>query len=274
MFCKIDELVCPKMAKVLKKLLPFIGLIFNIPNKLYNTIAMKLNILLIFLTLSFITKANAQKFIPIENDTTYTIEYIDGKEWVHKNVNGFSVGITCNLINDEYGEYYQIELELGNSSGDSYLFDPNNVQAFFINKKNNVVIAKVFSADDFSQIIKDKNNALIINNNLSAVAAGVEKKQETHSFLGRTYTIETKEFNYSKSAQAQAAAATQNSYIESKAHKDVEEHNKGYLKKNTIHNGDTLSGYMNIKIKKGHTLNVIVPIGDNKLTYTWSLSNK
>ena len=92
--------------------------------------------------------------------------------------------------------------------------------------------------------------------------------------MGRTYTIETKEFNYSKSAQAQASAATQNSYIESKAHKDVEEHNKGYLKKNTIHNGDTLSGYMNIKIKKGHTLNVIVPIGDNKLTYTWSLSNK
>ena len=90
---------------------------------------------MIFLTLSFITKANAQKFIPIENDTTYTIEYIDGKEWVHKNVNGFSVGITCNLINDEYGEYYQIELELGNSSGDSYLFDPNNVQAFLSIRK-------------------------------------------------------------------------------------------------------------------------------------------
>ena len=49
---------------------------------------------------------------------------------------------------------------------------------------------------------------------------------------------------------------------------------QGYLKLNSIHPGDAIIGYMNIKHKKGKQLLVSINIGARTFSYLWDVEKK
>ena len=49
---------------------------------------------------------------------------------------------------------------------------------------------------------------------------------------------------------------------------------QGYLKKTTIHPGESIVGYMNIKRKKGGLLTVEIPVGKDAYLFDWDVSKK
>ena len=48
---------------------------------------------------------------------------------------------------------------------------------------------------------------------------------------------------------------------------------ENYLRKNSIHAGETIFGYMNIQYKSGYCMKVTIPINGAEFTYEWSLLN-
>ena len=49
---------------------------------------------------------------------------------------------------------------------------------------------------------------------------------------------------------------------------------EGYLKKTTIHPGEAISGYINIKRTSGTMMTVIVDINGAKYEFPWNISKK
>jgi hypothetical protein len=49
---------------------------------------------------------------------------------------------------------------------------------------------------------------------------------------------------------------------------------KGYLKKTTIHPGEGIIGYMNIKRKKGSSMKVLIPVEKNRYMFEWDVLHK
>ncbi len=55
---------------------------------------------------------------------------------------------------------------------------------------------------------------------------------------------------------------------------DREIREQGYLKLNTIHPGEAIVGYMNIKHKKGKELLISLNVGDRVFSYLWDVEKK
>ncbi len=49
---------------------------------------------------------------------------------------------------------------------------------------------------------------------------------------------------------------------------------QGYLKKTTVHPGESIVGYMNIKRKKGKILTVNIAVDDCVYSFDWDVSKK
>ena len=232
------------------------------------------NLIVLIVFLSLTSRCCAQKYIISENDSTCTTEFHNGNEWACMAYKGVHVGISCHKEDDSYGEYYQIELKLENKTGDDLLFDPVYVQAYVLNKNSKMNALKVYTFEDFRKVISNKNGYLKLSNVLGAFGEAFEKKTVPYTLSGNVYCMEKTTYNYSKAARANADASTRNQIIERNANDYMAEMERFYLKKNTIHDGDSFYGYMNIKRKKGAILNVVVPIGDDKYTFQWDLSQK
>ena len=225
---------------------------------------------LLLITSLFTTNIYAQKIIAPENDSTFVTEFVDGNEWAYMKINGFTIGIECHI--DDFNGQYNIGLIIKNNTGKSFLFDPNYVQAFVIDKKDELNVIKVIQSKNIVKSIKKRNNTAMLLNDIGAVAAGFEKRTMSTTLMGNTWTSEQTVYNPGKALQAQAYVNTENMKLESFSKNEIMAATQGYLKKNTIHDGKSLSGYIFAKRKKGKILNIIIPIGEEKYTFKWDIS--
>ncbi|WP_454898269.1 hypothetical protein [Alloprevotella tannerae] len=49
---------------------------------------------------------------------------------------------------------------------------------------------------------------------------------------------------------------------------------EGYLKKTTIHSGEGIVGYMNIKKQKGQAMMVVIPINGVDFKFKWDVGKR
>lgn len=49
---------------------------------------------------------------------------------------------------------------------------------------------------------------------------------------------------------------------------------EGYLKKTTIHPGESILGFMNVKRKKGLEMRVVIPLNGQNYVFDWDVSKK
>ena len=88
------------------------------------------------------------------------------------------------------------------------------------------------------------------------------------------YFTTTTHYNANAAAQAQLAANQRMMSLGRLFEEDRNIRRQGYLKKNTIHPGETICGYMNIKRKKGKLMVVDIDICGCNYCFAWDVGKK
>lgn len=231
------------------------------------------------------------------------VEYKNGETWPYYNKNGIMIGLTNNLVRD-YGKYFQIPIIISNNSMFPIEFEPNKVTASLIDKKGEKRELKVYTAEEYMKKVRRRQNwAMVLNGlaeGMSAASAGYSSSTTNSSYSGCSssfgnasaygtggYTYgnysgnssyygvsssTTTSYNGAAAYQAQVIAndriaAYDNMLLSERSAKD-----EGYLKRTTIHPGETISGYINIERKKCVSMTVNIDINGAVYTYPWDIS--
>lgn len=202
-----------------------------------------LSLLLSFAALSL----QAQTLIVPENDSTFVMEYRDGDEWGVIAKNGFVVGLSNKVVKDDYGSFYQIRILVENLTDNNYIFDPDTIFATITDQYVTDSPLKVYSAEGFQKKIKSDQAWASA---FMGLAAGMESNYNSFSTYMQFAAMD-KQMEYDRKIR-----------------------NEGYLKKNTIHPGEGIVGFMNIKRIKGQTVKVTVPVNGTDYVFTWDVSKK
>ena len=220
----------------------------------------------------------AQTFIS-ENDTTAIVEYNDGKQWVYRNIDGLTVGMTNAEIKDDYGKYYQVGLFISNNQDSVLTFNPEEVFADLLSNKGDTISLEVYTNEKFQKKIKKAQTWAMV---LHGIAAGLDAASAGYtttyctSYTPQGYAYTTVNSSYDSNAAylANMLADIQLETLSDRMKHDRAVREQGYLKLNTVHPGDAIIGYMNIKHKKGKRLLVSINIGERTFLYLWDVEKK
>ena len=221
----------------------------------------------------------AQTFISAPHDTTTLVEYNDGRQWVYRDIDRLVVGMTNEEFKDEYGKYYQIGIFISNGRDSTLTFNPEEVFAELVSKKGDTITMEVYTNEEFQKQIKKSqmwSMALYgLSAGVNAASAGYSTTYTTsYSPYGYTYTSVNRNYDANAAYQANMAANMQIQTLGKMMGNDRALREQGYMKLNTVHPGDAIIGYMNIKYKKGEKLFVTVNIGDGVFSYLWDIEKK
>ena len=107
---------------------------------------------------------------------------------------------------------------------------------------------------------------------LSAGMAGYSTSYSTtYSPNGLPYTTITQHYDVNATFQANMAASHQMQTLGNMMKNDREVKEQGYMKINTIHPGECIIGYMNIKRKKGTIMTVFIPVNGVVYSFDWDV---
>lgn len=221
----------------------------------------------------------AQTFIAKECDENVNVEYIDGQQWAYKEIEDIVVGLSCKFVKDDYGKFYLIDMLVYNCGESPAFFDPNEVYANLINKRGDTLQLKVYTNETFRKKIKRQQNWSIflngISSGLNSGSAGHSTSySSSYSSNGDFYNTVTHHYNSNAAFVARINAYNQMKTLEKTLDNERLEREIGYMKKNTIHQDKSVSGYMNIKYKKGKILTVNVSVRGKMYSFDWDVSRK
>ena len=81
-------------------------------------------------------------------------------------------------------------------------------------------------------------------------------------------------YNHAAATAANIAATTQIITLSKLMADDCNTKSQGYLKKNTIHPGEGIVGYINIKRKRGTSMTVNIPIDEHVFSFDWDVTKR
>lgn len=201
-------------------------------------------ILALFAAVFLSVKSEAQEIIPPANDSTFVSEFRDGRPWAVIAKNGFIVGLGNKVVKDDYGKYYQLTIMIQNISGSDYTFIPDSIHSSLTNKRGEVVPLKVYSNEEF------------------------QKKIKRDQFWSSAFTGLSMGLN---SSQSSMPMYIQLDVMDKQMELDRKIREEGYLKKNTIHYGEGIIGFMNVKRIKGKTMQVVIPVNGIDYIFDWNV---
>lgn len=235
------------------------------------------NILIISLLFMFVN-IQAQTFIKLDNDTVIT-EYVDGRLWAYRHIGNFVVGMTNYEEKDDYGKYYRIHIYINNLSQESITFNPEEVTSSLLTKKNDTIDLIIYSHEQFMKKVTQAQTLVLaltsISTGLNAGMAGYSTTHTTtYSANGMPYTHISRHYNAAAASTANMVAQTQILTLGKMMEEEKKTKEQGYLKINTIHSGEAIVGYMNIKHKRGTTMTINIPINGHVYSFDWDVTKK
>ena len=207
----------------------------------------------------------AQTFIKAENDTTVMSEYNDGRIWAYRQIGDFVVGMTNYEEKDDYGKYYQVAIFIKNLGEESVTFDPDRVTSSLYTKRGDKLALQVYTYDEYMKKVK---NAQAWSMALLGVSAGL------NAGMAGYQTTYTTTYNYAAASAANMAATTQMMTLSKLMADDRNTKSQGYLKITTVHPGEGIIGYMNIKRKRGLTMKVNIPVDEKVFSFDWDVMKR
>ncbi len=226
------------------------------------------------------------------------VEYKDGVAWPYYINDGIMIAMTNSEIND-YGKYYRIYIVLTNNSFFPIEFDPSESIAILTDKKRKIKNLEIQTAQQYDKRIRRTQmweEALVgFANGLAASQAGYSTSTTTSNYNGSSYfygqasvygsysgsssyygssTSTTRTYDAGAAYQAQLAASQHMAAFSESNFQVRQNRNEGYLKRTTINPGESISGYFNIKRKKGETLDVVLNIAGAEYIFSWDVSHK
>lgn len=225
------------------------------------------------------TDLNAQSLIIQNNDSSIVKEYRNGDEWGCRAKDGFVVSLGNKYVSDDYGNFYQLTVLIQNLTSEPYTFDPDSIKAYVVNRDSLLENMKIYSAEAFQKKIK---NDQMWTQVFAGIAAGINTAQasyqtsyvSTTGYGGYTYIQPVTTYNASAASLANMIASNQMMDMAKQMEADRKVRDEGYLKKNTIHSGEGVIGYMNVKRIKGSRMTVIIPVNGEQYIFVWDIAKK
>lgn len=235
--------------------------------------------LFILSLLCFTASLKAQTFVKADNDTTVMSEYNDGRIWAYRQIGDFVVGMTNYEVTDDYGKYYQIAIFIKNLGESSITFDPDKVTSSLYTKRGDTLDLQVYTYDEYMKKVKNSqawSMALLgFSAGMNARMAGYQTTYTaTYGAGGMPYTQVHTTYNYAAASAANMAATTQMITLSKLMSDDRNTKSQGYLKNTTVHPGEGIIGYMNIKRKKGQMMTVNIPVFEQVFSFDWDVMNR
>lgn len=216
----------------------------------------------------------SQTFIADPNDNTAFVEYHDGKQWVYRNIEGLTVGMTNEEYHDDYGKYYQIKIFINNNRDSTFTFNPDKVFAKLLSNKGDTISLEVYTNDEYQKKIKNAQAWAMalygLSAGLNAASANISAR---HSKAFSPYPF-NRTHNTNTSYQTNLTTSLEIKTLGELMKKDKAVREDGYLKLNTIHPNDAIVGFMNVKHKKGKQLIVTIHVGETIFSYLWDIEKK
>ncbi len=229
---------------------------------------MKAIIYIFALSALLLTSCKSQIAISLINyQSELETEWIDGELWAYRSDDNFVVGMSAFPANDDYGKYYQIKIAIMNLSNNSVVFNPSDVTALLAAGRD-VTELNVYTNDEYQKMITRKQRwAMALNGFAEGLSAGSAGYSTTY-VNGYAYTT----YNYGAAAAANMAASDRIYYKSKLLEYEKNMKQVGYLKMNTIHPAQGISGYMNIE-RDGDTgiLVVDIPVDGKTYQFQWNV---
>jgi hypothetical protein len=192
-------------------------------------------------------------------------EYNDGRIWAYRQIGDFVVGMTNYEEKDDYGKYYQVAIFIKNLGEESVTFDPDRVTSSLYTKRGDKLALQVYTYDEYMKKVK---NAQAWSMALLGVSAGL------NAGMAGYQTTYTTTYNYAAASAANMAATTQMMTLSKLMADDRNTKSQGYLKITTVHPGEGIIGYMNIKRKRGLTMKVNIPVDEKVFSFDWDVMKR
>ncbi|MCD8289428.1 MAG: hypothetical protein LUC26_05905 [Prevotella sp.] len=181
------------------------------------------------------------------------VEYIDDLPWITYNKNGVSIGM--NLSNKDY--YRQVSIIIANNSMFPIDIGSDNISGIYTSPKGKEKALRIRSFTEYSQKLQQDNawNKFFagIGEYLSTKNVGTSVSQTTSAYggttgSGRTYSGATASVTTSYDAtaayQARITASNRMTAYGEALDADRKVREEGYLKRTTLHPGETIIGYV------------------------------
>lgn len=226
---------------------------------------------------------------PSQNDLR--IEYNDGTVWKYYINDGICIMLTCEEIND-YGKYYRIHIKFTNNTFYPIVFDPIESEAILTNKKCEQKTLEIQTSEQYDKRIKRTQmwEEILVSFTEGLAASGAGYSQSTSRSSYNSYgayspyygntsyygssTSTTTTYNASAAYAAQMAASQKIERLTENNSSKRQARNEGYLKKTTVYSAQSISGYINIKRKKGESLLIKLNIAGVLYEFPWDISKK
>ena len=166
---------------------------------------------------------------------------------------------------DDYGKYYQVAIFIKNLGEESVTFDPDRVTSSLYTKRGDKLALQVYTYDEYMKKVK---NAQAWSMALLGFSAGL------NAGMAGYQTTYTTTYNYAAASAANMAATTQMMTLSKLMADDRNTKSQGYLKITTVHPGEGIIGYMNIKRKRGLTMKVNIPVDEKVFSFDWDVMKR
>jgi len=191
---------------------------------------------------------NAQLLYRAPKETPIMTEYNNGHIWAYRQIGDFVVGMANYLEEDDYGKYYQIAIFVKNLGDKSVTFDPDKIRTILYKKSGDQRELQVYSYYDYMHKMK---NSQAWSMALLGLSAGLDA---------------------GKAGYSTTVASSQMMILRKLMADERNTKTQGYLRITTVHPGEGIIGFMNVKRKKGELMRVKIPVGDYMFVYDWNVS--
>lgn len=210
------------------------------------------------------------------------MEYNNDEPWQVYNKNGLMVALTNSTVRD-YGKWHRIDIVISNNSLSTIEFDPKqNITASSIDSDNIVTDLEVWSSEEY---IKKVNRTQILTAALMGLAEGLSTASAGYSSSVTTTThrsghhssisvSHTRTYSASDAIISGAFAMQRMANLTNLMSDEQHIKKLGYIKKNTINPGESISGYVLIKRVRGYAVKYVVNIEGAEYIFNWDFGKQ
>ena len=217
-------------------------------------------------------------------------DYQDGTPWQFYNKNGVIIALTNTIVKD-YGRWHRIDIVISNNTIIPIEFDPViNISASSTDIEGFTTDLEVWSSEEYlKKVNRSQTWAAVlmgVAEGMSTANAGYSTSTTNSYYSGSTYgsggygsysgtaTSYTRTYNAGAAYQAQVLSQQRMADFSNAMAEEQQIKKLGYLKRNTIYPGETISGYVHVKRIKGETVQFVIQIEKAEYIFDWKFGKR
>lgn len=207
------------------------------------------------------------------------VDYRDGTPWEVYFKNGITIALTNSIVKD-YGKWHRIDLIISNNSTTPIEFAPElNIAAYSADNQGMTTDLQIWTCDAYMKKVKRTQTwaaiAMGFSEGMSSAGAGYSTSTTTgYSSNGVTSTYYTTTYSATAAHQANLASQQRLANFSQALQEEKNIKQMGYMKKNTIYPGESVSGYVHVARVKGERVVFVINIEGAEYLYEWKYDKK